>query len=330
MRPPIVYPYPTLIDADPVLTVTRLKIDGKPKPDWLRKDESTVLLFEHQVKWQSAELEFELVCPLSAVTKFEDAHGPVSAIVVAHCLPTNNRENVRLTRSGTDAGRWSGMMEIDRDNYRGRVKLECTLAAYVQGPFLRPIGTANEWVIHVDEPETFRLGKCLPVKWHDFTRSDSPLIAQAFQSSTHVVDFSGSLPTLFLNSAFTGLEALLKDRKDRKGADKAIHDILRTGIARSVWLALLKDSLAGIQIAEDESEDWPETPWRVEVLRHILPDVAPGKSEAELLSMAVNDWRDEGYAGDLFARAEAVIGEFITANEVVRRFVQKLPEEVIG
>ena len=333
MSRPVLYPYETLSDGEPALAVTGLRIDGKPRPDWLRKDEATAALFEQPGPWARAELDLEVTFPAAGVAAFEKAHGAVAVVAVAHCQPTNGREQVRLKRAGTDAGRWSGTLELDRDNYRGRAKLEATFTATVSGVGHRPVAVTNPWAAYFDEPESFRWGKCLPVKWHDFARADAPPVARDFPTATHAVDFGGALPTLYLNSGFAGLEALLKDRKDRKGPERAIHDLLRTGIARSVWLTLLRDALADLRPpggGENPAADWPETPWRAEVLRHVLPEVAPGKSDAELLVMAATEWQEPGLAGDLFARAEAVVGDMVSANEVVRRFVQKLPEEAIG
>ena len=332
MNAPVLYPYPTMTDAEPILTVTRLRMDGKPRPDWVRKEELLVALFEQPTQWQRAELELEVTVPAAVVGAFEKAHGAVAAVAVAHCLPTNSREQVRLVRRGTNAGRWEGTLDLDRDNYRGRVKLETTLTANASDR-PRPVATAAPWTIHFDEPESFQWGKCLPVKWLNFETAAEGTVARAHPKSTHVVDFGGTLPVLYLNAAFSGLEALLKDRKARKGAEKALHDILRTGIARGVWMALLKAALADIHLPEDgdgTAAEWPETPWRTEVLRQILPDVAPGKTDAELVGLALASRSDVAAAGELFARAEAVVGDVVTANEAVRRFVHRNTEEVIG
>lgn len=329
---PILYPYPTLDETDPILTVTGLSIDGKPKSEWIRNDESTVALFEHLGRWQKVELDLEVACLPEVVTAFEQEHGPVATVAVAMCLPTNGREQLRLSRSPTDAGRWSGKLEIDRDNYRGRVSLKATFTAKLQDVPCRPIAATNEWVVHVDEPESLQLRGNLPVKWVNFNLPIAPAIARDFPKSTHVVDFHQKLPTLYLNSSLEGLEDLLKDRKDRKGADRALHDISRTGIARSVWLALLHDAIADIREPDDETgepADWPATPWRVEVLKQILAGVAPDKSDSEQLAMLAVDWREPNAAGNFFARAEAVIGDMLKANEVVRRFNQQNRAEAL-
>jgi hypothetical protein len=327
----VLFPYPTLSDAEPTLTVAGVRLDGVSKPHLLKKEESTVVLFEEPKPWHRAELDVELTCDPERVKTFEAANGPVSAVVVANCLPTNTRQPLRLTRSEVEVGRWAGVLELDRDNFRDRVPLITTLTATVGGVPHRPVATAVGWAVYADEPESLRLKGTLRVKWLNFKLPDAPPPARDFPTSTHVVAFTGGVPELWLNSGFEGLEALLKDRKDRRGADKGLHDFQRTGIARSVWMALIADALAAVRTdtAADGTDepDWPEQPWQAEILKTILPEVAPGKSDRELLTMAAKDWREASGAGEFFARAEAVVGTIVKANESVRRFVQHYNSE---
>jgi hypothetical protein len=164
------------------------------------------------------------------------------------------------------------------------------------------------------------------VRWLNFKNPDAPLPARDFPTSTHVVAFTGGVPELWLNSGFDGLEPLLKDRKDRRGADKGLHDFQRTSIARGVWMALIGDALAAIRAdtADDGTTeaDWPELPWQTEILKLVLPEVAPGKSDREVLRMAIEEWRQHPGSAEFFARAEAVVGDRVKANESLRRFVQ--------
>ena len=168
-------------------------------------------------------------------------------MVVANCLPTNTRQPLQLAKSDVDSGRWSGTLELDRDNLRGRVALVTTLTAAVNGVLHRPVALASGWTIYADEPESLRLKGTLKVKWLNFKSQDALAPAKDYPNSTHVVAFTGGVPELWLNSGFEGLEPLLKDRKDRQGADKGLHDLQRTGIARGVWMALIADALAAIR-----------------------------------------------------------------------------------
>jgi hypothetical protein len=205
------------------------------------------------------------------------------------------------------------------------VALVTTLTAVVGGVPHRPVALASGWTVYADEPESLRLKGTLQVKWKNFKETDD-LPAKDFPNSTHVVAFTGGVPELWLNSGFEGLEPLLKDRKDRRGQDKGLHDFQRTGIARGVWMALVADALAAVRedTADDDAAepDWPEVPWQAEILKQVLPEVAPGKSERELLRLAVGEWRQHPGAAEFFGRAEAVVGDLVKANELLRRFVQ--------
>lgn len=319
----VLFPYATLSGADPTLTVSGLRLDGTARPLLIKSETATAPLYDYPKAWKLADLDLQLSCDSDAVRTFEAAHGPVTAVVVANCLPTNTRQPLRLTRSAVDPGRWSGTLELDRDNFLDRIALATTLTAMVDGVPHRPVAMANSWTVYADEPESLHLRGTLQVKWKNF-KETTDLPAKDFPEATHVLAFTEGLPELWLNSAFTGLESLLKDRKDRKGTDRGLHDVLRAGIARTVWLALIADALAAVRIDEsgDLEPDWPETPWQSEVLKMVLSDVAPGQSDRQLLGMAAKEWRESPGAGEFYARAEAVTGDIVKANAMIRRLVQ--------
>jgi hypothetical protein len=325
------FPYDTLPGSEvPTLTIAALRLDGATRTHLINKEASTVHLYENTNPWNRAELDLELTVDPGVVREFETKHGKISAVVVANCFPTNTRQPLQLARSDVDPGRWSGVLELDHDNLRGRVTLVTMLTAAVQGVQHRPVALASGWTLHADEPESLRLKGTLKVTWKNF-KETADLPAKDFPTSTHVVAFTGGVPELWLNSGFDGLEPLLEDRKDRRGADKGLHDFQRTGIARGVWLALIADALAAIEVDGDDDEpaepDWPEVPWQAELLKLVLPEVAPGKSERELLRLATEEWRQHPGAAEFFSRAEAVIGDLVKANELLRRFVQNYRQE---
>ncbi len=301
------FPYDTLSGGDPpTLTIAALRLDGTARMQLINKETSAVHLYEDAKPWNRAELDLELTSDPAVVREFENKHGRISAVVVANCLPTNTRQPLQLTRSDVDPGRWSGALELDRDNVRGRVALVTTLTAAVSGVPHRPVALASGWTVYADEPESLRLKGTLKVKWLNFKNEEAPLPARDYPTSTHVVAFTGGVPELWLNSGFEGLEPLLKDRKDRRGADKGLHDFQRTGIARGVWMALIADALAAVreESADDEvaEPDWPEIPWQAEILKLVLPEVAPGKSDRELLRLAAGEWREHPGGGGVLQR----------------------------
>lgn len=321
----VLFPYSTM-DAEATLSVTSVRLDGKERPLLIKREDGAVPLYDGSKVWKRAELDVELTCDSDAVRAFEGEHGAVHAVVVANCAPTNFRQPIRLSRSDVDIGRWSGTLELDRDNVRDRVYLITTLSATVAKVAHRRVSGAPSWTVYADEPESLRLRGTLPVKWLNFTLPEAPLPARRFPKSTHVVVFTGGVPELWLNSGFDGLESLLKDRKDRRGDTKALHDFQRTSIARGAWLAMIGDAMSAVRSdisAEEGGEpEWPEKPWQVEVLKMVLPEIAVGKSERELLRLAATEWQKYPGAGEFLSGAEAVVGDIVKANESLRRFVQ--------
>ncbi len=275
----VLFPYATLYDTEPTVTVAAIRLDGALRSHLMNKENSTISLYDDATSWHRAELDLELTCDQERVRSFEAEYGTVSAVVVANCLPTNTRQPLHLSRSSVEVGRWSGTLEIDRDNMRDRVTLVTTLTATVGGTPHRPVATAPAWTVYADEPESLRLKGTLRVRWLNFKLPDAPLPARDFPKSTHVLAFTGGVPELWLNSGFEGLEAILKDRRDRRGAERGLHDFQRTGIARAVWLALISDAITAVRtdsIDDGTSEpDWPEKPWQAEILKLVLPEVAP-------------------------------------------------------
>lgn len=77
-----------------------------------------------------------------------------------------------------------------------------------------------------------------------------------------------------------------------------------------------------ISAEEGGEPEWPEKPWQVEVLKMVLPEIAVGKSERELLRLAATEWQKYPGAGEFLSGAEAVVGDIVKANESLRRFVQ--------
>jgi hypothetical protein len=321
----IIYAYGTL-EQPPRLRITGVRLDGAARPD-LINPAGRVDLFGGTAPWRRAELDLELEADRAAIRDFEERHGELSAVAVAYCESTRTRQSTRLARSRCDEGRWEGTIELDRDNFRGRAFLRPRLIGAVGGVPHRPVAEPAGWTVHFDEPAGLRLGGRLRVRWVDFTAEGADPLARQFPGSAHLVYFGtgDTAPEVWLNSAFDGLDELLRDA-DRDGAKRGVHDLLRTGIARGVWMELVAVAMAAIRAGDGEGRgekaDWPEAEWQCDVLRRVLPRVAPGKPERELLELAATEWRAHPGAGEFYARAEAVVGEMIRADESLRRLIQ--------
>lgn len=319
----VLYPYPTLpLPEPPDISVTEVRLDTGtcfapklPDPE----------VYLHEVKdiWRTATLDLSLTCE-GDLKGFEEAHGPVSAVVVANCLPTNTRQRLAMTRSDTVTNRWEGQLVLDRANFAKRVDLTAVFTATVGGVPHRTVAVTSRREVYFDRPESVRLNGTLDVRWRCFKADQAVEPGKSFPESSHFVAFDKALPAIWLNRDFDGLEALLADRKDRDAGEKGVHDMLRLGIARGAWMTLLGAALAGVQPGEDgEEPDWPTIDWQKQVLRLVLPKIDPTKPERELLVIAA-DARTTPGGGEFFARVEAVVDEhLLDANRVLRGYVQR-------
>lgn len=318
----VIFPYETM---DPGLNVrfSRPRLDDRevtPPPPI--GDEHIMKLYELKPNWQRLALDVDVTAERQQVLEFERAAGRFELVVVAHCRPTNTRQTFRPQRSDVDSTRWEGVLELDRDNFRDRVELRTILTSSRDDTPCRPVAFGDPWSVHIDEPASLRLRGTLEVSWVHFKTSDAPL-ARQFADSTHVVSLDGNLPAIWLNADFEGLEPLLKDRKDRRGVDKALHDMQRLSVARSVWMALVANAMDAIPEVVDDEPSWPDVEWQAEVLRRVLPEIDPNQPERELLRLAATEWRTHPGSATFLSRAEAVVGDLVKANESLRRFVQQ-------
>ena len=324
-----IYPYPTL-KTSLDLTITSIEIDGEKADDEIMRLQNQMIdLHEHyNHAWKSAKFFFEVVAQSVVVERFEDEHDELTISLSLNCRPTNARLSIVLKKSETEPGKWKGEFETRRDFFSGRVDLCATASTKVNGIPSRLVATSEPWWIFFDEPNTVKIGGALRVVWTEFKNEGAPLVARQFPESTHVVDLDGPLPVVYLNQSFDGLHALLKDQKDRSAVELALHDAHRYSIARSVWMALLIDSLSAVRVEDGESEaEWPNKEWQREVLRRLLPRIVPHKTDQELLNMAAEDWKSGTGLATFLPRAEAAIGEFIDCNTALRKSLHRLNKE---
>jgi hypothetical protein len=324
-----IYPYPTLA-SDLELKIAAVQVDGKAiNTDFLLVSERVLNIYDAAIsEWERLSFNVEVQCHAPTLAAYEAEHGQVVLTLVASCRPTNVRQRIELKRSEKDPSRWTGVVELDRDNFREKVALHGILTGNVESLPHRPVAFTDPWVIYFDPTDSFRVAGALRVVWVDFKSADAPPIAKQFSDSAYVVDLDKPMPEILLNSSFDGLEPLLRDSKDRSNVEKALHDTTRMAIARSVWMTLVNDSMAAIREGEDGDEtEWPERSWQTEVLKRILPEIDATKSEAELLHLAADDWRKQSGSAVFQSRAEAVIGELTNANKTLRKAMQKLIRE---
>lgn len=306
----LIYPYPTLADRL-TLAISEVTIDDRPLRPALLESENRILSL-HKIDaldWKRVAFTVSVRAVSSDLEQLNQAAEKPEVHVLAMCRPTNVRQALKLAPLEADPNCWNGRMELDRDNYRDRVVLRGVLSAHVGEVSHRPCGFSEDWSLHFDEPLSLRLRGAMRVVWVDFKDATAPALARAFENAPYVVEMEGD-PTLYLNRSFEGLPALLDDRPDRTFNEKALHDLQRLSIARSVWTMLVMRSVLAIEPGEEgEEPDWPTTPWQGEVLKHYLARITQASSDAEGLRLLVETRDQPDRWNQLLAQIEAIVGE---------------------
>lgn len=326
----LIFPY-LVMQGDLELHITGTRLDGGDFPkDPLLPDRRTLQLYDiDKQNWARVQLTLELTGSSDEIAKFDAQGCDLHAVVVAHCAETNHRQGVWLKRSAESeaANRWTGTIELERDNFSGKAELTPTVTGIVDGADAKIMGSANPWSIHFDEADTTQIDGTLRVRWVDFENPKDDQMLLDYMDHSFVTDLAGSRPTLFLNKSdkFRGLQALLGDRKRTSPWDRALHDAERVGIARSVWMAMVNASIAAIRKGEEgEEPDWPVTEWKKQVLKAVLTRVYPDMSEKTALAAANEAWQSGEGASMLESACEAEIGSLIGASKLLKRSLQYL------
>jgi hypothetical protein len=279
-------PYPTLA-GELTFKVTAAKLDGRDLPLEMISMQDRVVAV-HRVErdaWEETRLEILAQLPEAELSK-----GPWSDVVCVAVLTegtTNYRTVSRLRRSPDT--RWIGSVSLPRDACRDRATLSVSAVATVDGVAGRIIGTADEdWVVdlstrkptrerelHIDEVD-FRTG---PHEW-----------LRPFKDAPWLVETSGDMPTVYLNTGFEGVTDLLG--LGGSPLEKAIRGMLAAQIATEAWIAMFHSAVSDVDIEDDGVPQWPND-WRDGVLRAMLPDVLPDLSPADAL-LEIHARRTEG------------------------------------
>ena len=105
-----------------------------------------------------------------------------------------------------------------------------------------------------------------------------------------LVEATGELPTVHLNSGFEGIVELL--RGTGGPLEKATRTLVAGQIAAEAWTAMFHAAVSDLEFDEDGAPSMPAG-WRESVLRAMLPDIFPGMPIADALS-EVHDRRSGG------------------------------------
>ncbi|KAB7846601.1 hypothetical protein [Streptomyces mobaraensis] len=280
-----VYPYRRLTGNVSWRVVSaQLKAEGEPWEDVESKYLSTVERVvalgpnDDRPDWVQARLRLRAELPAKAVNS-GDTWQDVRVVAVLTERATNTRTAVELSPVAADGRELTGELYLHRCDLLDRATLAVHVVATVDGVRGRVISTSDvEWFVDVIETAP-SLARELDVKLLGFDSGASRL--RRFKDSPWVVDTTGRLPAVRVNTDFDGLEGLMGG-DGGNGAEKTVRELLLTQMCSDVWTAVFHSAVGDLEIEEDGTPLFPHG-WQGEVLRAMLPDVYPDRDPEDAL-----------------------------------------------
>lgn len=283
----LLFPYKTLV-GDVELTVAEAKLDGKEiHADFLDSDRRLVAIegAERQT-WEVGSLRLEATAPQTEIKELASKGGEPAAIVVLNGGSTNMRLAAKLEPDPSNPARWTGKLELERPFWYGRLTLDCRIAAEVDGVGHRIVGSADPWVVALDDIPRPPVKGNIPVVWEKFTEPKELTQLKQYSDEPCFVYLDPEQPVLYLNDDFVGLRPLLDDRRRRERNIQALHDQTRVTFASEAWAAMFNVALATAAEARDDEggePTWPESEWQRNVLEILLGRMYPERTGADAL-----------------------------------------------
>ncbi|MGW6235577.1 hypothetical protein ACWGBX_05755 [Streptomyces sp. NPDC055037] len=274
--------------------------------------------------WRTARLALTATVPVREIeTK---GHWSDVAVVAVLTEGATNARTVARLEPGAGGGRdWTGEIELDRDSHLDRASLAVHVVATVGGIAGRIIAsTDQEWMIDVTSDVPLR-DRQLEVSTVSFARGAEWL--RSFRDAPWIVDTSGRMPTVRLNSDFEGLVALVEGQGSK--VEGVVGEMLLAQMCADVWTAVFHTAIGDLEIEDDETPLFPPD-WRGAVLREMLPDIVPGRSVEDALREVHTRRTGEGGWTDLQPRiqyAAARRAEVPKALAATVRDIERLDQE---
>lgn len=283
-------PYPTVV-GDIDVTIGKVALDGRDLSySMISRTEHVVALHEiERAEWEEARIDVRVSLP-----EREIETGPWTDVGCVAVL-TEGATNTRLARPlrKKPDGTWVGSVPVSSRLYRARASLVVSVVATVGGVAGRVIGTADTvWMIDLTARAPERK-KELNIVEIDFRDGTEEWLVR-FRDSPWLVETSGEMPTVYLNTGFEGLAPLLNSAGNEM--ERGARGLVVSQIADEAWTAMFHAAVSDLEIDDDGTPQIPSG-WRETVLRHMLPDVMPGASLADAL-LEVHERRtdDQGWS----------------------------------
>ncbi|MET9732951.1 hypothetical protein ABZZ79_20575 [Streptomyces sp. NPDC006458] len=222
--------------------------------------------------WETATLTVSATIP----SKATETGGPWSEVAVFAVLTersTNTRVTSRLAPEAEGGREWRGELHVLRCDLYDRADLTVQVVASVDGTAGRIVGEATDnWIVDVGSDTPTR-EQSFQIKEVGFAKG--PLWLRSFNDAPWIVNASGALPTVHINTDFEGMTDLLE--AGGRGAEGLVNEMMVSQMAADVWIAVFHSAIGDLEIEDDGTPLFPYG-WQGEVLREMLPDVVPERT----------------------------------------------------
>ncbi|GAA2612056.1 hypothetical protein [Streptomyces axinellae] len=324
------YPYPRPTGAVTArVTAVRLRGPGDSREQLDTKGFSVVeqvvaLGRAEREDWHTARISLAATVPAREIES-KGHWSDIAVVAVVTEGATNTRTVTRLTPGPEGSRDWTGEIELNREDHLDRASLAVHVVATVGEVAGRIIAsTTQDWMIDVTADVPLR-DRRLDVTTVSFARGAEWL--RSFQDAPWVVDTSGRMPTVRLNSDFEGLAALVEGEGSK--VEKVVAEMLLAQMCADVWTAVFHSAIGDLEVEDDGTPLLPPD-WRGAVLREMLPDIVPGRSAEDALRDVHNRRTGEGSWTDLQPRihyAAARRAEVPRTLAVTVRDIERLDQE---
>ncbi|WP_399885461.1 hypothetical protein ACGH7X_14730 [Streptomyces sp. BBFR51] len=277
------FPYPRLRGTVSLrVDAARVKAPEQPREQLDSRARSVVervvaLGLAETEDWETATLTISATIP-SKATEPGSPWSEVVAVAVLTDRTTNTRVTAKLAAE-TEGGReWRGDLHVLRSDVFERATLTVQVVATVEGVPGRIVAeAADDWVVDTRGDIPTR-EQSFDIKEVGFAKG--PQWLRNFVDAPWIVNASGRLPTVHINTDFEGITDVLS--AEGRGPEGLVNELMVSQMAADVWIAVFHSAIGDLEIEDDDTPLFPHG-WQGEVLREMLPDVIPDRSLEDAL-----------------------------------------------
>ncbi|MFI5718207.1 hypothetical protein [Nocardia sp. NPDC051750] len=274
--------------------------------------------------WHTARIVLTATVPDREVARTSD-WTDIAVVAVLAEGATSTRTVARL-RPDASSKEWTGALEFERDDHLDRASLFVHVVATVNGVAGRIIGSSDrEWIVDLTSDNPIRERE-IEVNTVSFARSTEWLAS--LRDTPWIVETSGNMPVLRMNSDFDGLVALIEGQGSK--TEQMLGRMLLAQVCADVWTSVFHTAIGDLEIEDDGTPLFPPD-WRGAVLREMLPDIFPRRSIQDALREVHTRRAGHGNWADLQPRiqyAAARRAEIPTTLAATVRGIAELDQEI--